>query len=311
MIGRQLAQLLGHLPGGGHDRSPVVEHGLRAGGPHVVRGDRRVLVDELEVLGLHAQLVGGELAQSHHRAGAALLGAGDDLAGTITVDLDVGARRHREARPPADGHTDRLVVRQRLPVAGGGGGHLDALLQPDLAVGLPARSDGSGVDGVASAELDRVHPDGLGDLVGVRLERPAALRRGGRAHRTGRLVVRVREMGLDVDVRHLVGPGDVHRRQLGEEARVGRVGAVVDDDLRPSAGDRAVARDAGLDLDDHALAAAVGREELFLPAEDQLHRALGDSGERGDVRLVVEPALAPEPAAEVGHDDAHAVGRQF
>ena len=88
----QLLELLGDLPGGGDHGAPVVEQGLRAGGAHVVGGDAGVLVDELEVLGLHAELVGDQLAQRHHGAGAALLCAGDDLPAAVAVDLHVRAR---------------------------------------------------------------------------------------------------------------------------------------------------------------------------------------------------------------------------
>ncbi|TPW13503.1 MAG: hypothetical protein FD127_1972, partial [Acidimicrobiaceae bacterium] len=174
-IGGELAQLLGHLAGGCHHRAPVVEQRLRTSGAHVVRGHRRVLVHELEARLVHAQLLGGELAQGHHRAGAALLGAGDDLPGAVSIDLHVGARWHREARPPTDGDSDRLVVGELGSVPGRRGRGLDALLQTDLTVGLAAGALDPGVDRIASPELDGIESGCFGHLVGVRFECPARL----------------------------------------------------------------------------------------------------------------------------------------
>ena len=83
--------------GGGDDGAAVVDERLRAGRAHVPRAGVGVLVDEREVLGLHAELVGRQHRQRHDRAGAALLRARDDHARAVAVELDVGARGHREA----------------------------------------------------------------------------------------------------------------------------------------------------------------------------------------------------------------------
>jgi hypothetical protein len=48
----------------------------------------------------------------------------------------------------------------------------------------------------------------------------------------------------------------------------------------------------------------IGREELLAAREDEPHGPVGGPGERGDVGLVVELALAAEPAAQVRDDDA-------
>ncbi len=72
----------------------------------------------------------------------------------------------------------------------------------------------------------------------------------------------------------------------------------------------AVVADTGGDVDHHALAPAVGSDELLAAGEDQPDRSLGRLGQGGDVRLVVEAALATEATTEVRDDDAHAVGRQ-
>ena len=101
---------------------------------------------------------------------------------------------------------------------------------------------------------------------------------------------------------------DVHRGELGEERRVGRVGAVVDDQVPAAGRDRAVLLHAALDLDDHALAALVGSGELLAAREQEANGTPGLARQDGDVRLVVEAALAAEAAAQHRHDDAHLAG---
>ena len=116
---------------------------------------------------MHTEFIGGELAKGHHRPRAALLGAGDDLTASVAVDLHHGPTGSAEARPPADCHADGFVVGQGLAVASRGRGRGDALLHADFAVDLSTRPDETGIDGVEAAEVDRVHAEGLGDLVGV------------------------------------------------------------------------------------------------------------------------------------------------
>ena len=113
-------------------------------------------------------------------------------------------------------------------------------------------------------------------------------------------MVGVDEMAFDVQVGDAIRAGHMHRRQLREEATVGGVGAVVDGDPCLAGGDGAVVAHTGGDVDHHALAPPIGREELFATREDETHRPLGGPGERGDVGLVVEAALAAETTAEVG-----------
>ena len=122
-----------------------------------------VLVGDREVVGPHAELLGGEDRQGHHGAGAVLLGAGHDPSAAVGFDPDEGARRAGRAEPPAGRDADRLVRPER-PV---GVDPLDRGLQRlDRAVALVAlagRALVAVVDEVAPPELDRVEPDAGGD----------------------------------------------------------------------------------------------------------------------------------------------------
>ena len=110
------------------------------------------------------------------------------------------------------------------------------------------------------------------------LERPAHLRRRRGADRGRRLVVRVVEGRLDVDVLDLVRAERVHRRHLREEAALAAVGALVEDEPAAAGDERAVRARAGLELDHHALAPVADRDELLAPREDELHRAAARRG---------------------------------
>ena len=58
--------------------------------PGVVRRRRRVLIDDGEVLGLHAQDLGGKDRHGHDCARTVFLSARDDGARAVAVELDVG-----------------------------------------------------------------------------------------------------------------------------------------------------------------------------------------------------------------------------
>ena len=103
----------------------------------------------------------------------------------------------------------------------------------------------------------------------------------------------------------------MHGRHLGEELAVGHVGAAVEEHVGAAGQDRAVGAQPGGQVDDHALASTVGRQEFFAAGEDESDRTTGGSGERSDVGFVVEAALAAEATAEVRHDDAHLVRWQL
>ena len=89
----------------------------------------------------------------------------------------------------------------------------------------------------------------------------------------------------------------MHCGQLRKEGRIGGVGAVVDGDPSGAGHERAVGLHPGGDVDDHPFAATIRRNHLLLPRKDELHGATGRLGERSDVGLEVEPALASETPA--------------
>ena len=186
------------------------------------------------------ELLGDEDRQRHHRARAVLLGAGDDRAGAVAVELHVGARAGAEARPPAARDADRLVVGQLLAVADQLDGALERLLHPELLEDLPGRALGALLDQGAPAQLDGIQVERAGELVHVLLERPAHLRRGRGADRARRLVVRVVQRRLDVDVLDLVRAAGVHRGHLREEAALAAVGALVEHEPAAARDERAV-----------------------------------------------------------------------
>ena len=91
-LGRHFEEAgLDHV-GSGHDSTTVVEGRLRTGGTHVVRASLGVLIDDREVLGLHAENVGGKARKRHHGARSTLHCAGHDRRGPVTVELDVRTR---------------------------------------------------------------------------------------------------------------------------------------------------------------------------------------------------------------------------
>ncbi len=97
----------------------------------------------------------------------------------------------------------------------------------------------------------------------------------------------------------------MHRRHLREEAALAAVGAAVEDEAAAAGHEAAVTPGARLELDHHPLTAVVGRDELLLAREDELHGPAGRARECGHVALEVEVALGAEAAAEQRDDDAH------
>ncbi len=156
---------------------------------------------------------------------------------------------------------------------------------------------------VATAQLDRVDLELAGDLVHVLLEGPGDGRRARGADGARGLGVRVHAQAEEVDVRDAVRPREEHHGELGDQRLVGRVGPVLRHHAAAAGDDRPVAHDAGLELDDHRLAAMVRCQEFLASREDDLDGPAGGTGERRDLGLEMALALGPEAAAHVGHRD--------
>ena len=184
---------------------------------------------------------------------------GHDRARAVGVQLHVGARGGGERRPPPAGDPDRLVVgeiavgRDQLDRAIKRLAHGD---QPEDLTGRPS----SPCTSVRRRSSTRSRSRRLGELVHVLLDRvkPAAPSARGSSRR---LVVRVRERRLDVDVLDHVRAYGVHRRHLREEtALAAAVSAAVEDASRPRRATRRRRAGARLELDDHPRGGGRGRQ---------------------------------------------------
>ena len=179
-LGAELEQTIANLAGRGDDRAAGVERGLAAARAHVPDGRVGVLVEDRDLVGLQAELVGGQQSEAHDRAGAVLLRARHHGRRAVPVELDGGVRGDRKAEPPAAGEPDALSVRSLVP-ANQLGCLLDALLHADRVEDLAGRALVAGDGDVAEPKLERVDAERSGDLVGVLLDGPADLRAGRRA----------------------------------------------------------------------------------------------------------------------------------
>ena len=300
---RGVQELVPHVGRRGQDRAAGVERGLRPARAHVpVRGGG-VLVQEREVLGIHAELFGHERRHGHHRTAPVLLRPGHDRPAAVAVQMDVGTGGARHGGPPADRHADRLVLREVALVADHLDRALEGLSDADLVEDLACRTLGALLDQRPSAELHRVDAQLPRQLVHVLLQAPTHLGGGGSPDRARGLLVRVVEERLDEDVLDLVRAARVHRGHLPQEPALAAVRALVQDEPRLARHQAPVVRRAGLELHHDPLATLRDRPELLLAGEDQLHRAPRGARERGDLRLEMQIALGPEPPAQERDDD--------
>ena len=261
---------------------------------HEVLRERRVEDDALLELHFLAQ----RRAEAHEQAAVDLRGevggvedgaALEDFARAADGDLalldgDLDARGDARSLLGAAGeaHADGGVF---LPAAAGpvealGGGFQD---------GAEAR-----VVQVGEAELERVAAGGGGELVHEGLAGEVVGRRG--------------EGAVGADPQGRIGRHELRLGVAGAVRRGDRGAAGVDVDVEPG-GERPRGIEAGLEVDDGG-GAEVGPGEFLTARPADEDGLAGGAGEaRGlDARLGGVPAA--EPAAEVGHDDAHVAGVQ-
>ena len=156
---------------------------------------------------------------------------------------------------------------------------------------------------VAQAELDRIGADGERELLHVRVDREDRLRRDRGAVGGDARLVREHLESLDVEVRP-----QVEARQ--EDAATASTAPENAPDSRmasaSSAHERAVALDAGLQLDDDLRRRHAGLQ-LLAAGHDVAHRPAGGARQdRGD-RLAERADLAAEAAAALHRDHLDAV----
>ncbi len=157
----------------------------------------------------------------------------------------------------------------------------------------------AGGEGVAQPQLERVHPQRLGEPVHLRLMPEARLHRAEAPHGAARRVVRPGDVRLDEHVAAPVGPdGEVRGVGHHRGARRG-VGAAVEhhagtDSDQVPVGCRLVAVPHPRRVTVHVA------DEALLPVVDHLHRATGGQGEQAQVDLQRDVLPRPEGAPDAG-----------
>ena len=204
----------------------------------------------------------------------------------------------------------RVAARRRralfpLRAAFGGFQHAQIADRFELLLGVGLRAVAHRID---AADFERIEPEPLGADIEMGFGRELRLQRAERPEGAGRRVVGVDAVGIDLQVRNVVGPG-AEDRGLAHHA-FGRqpVGAAVADHLQRDRLDAAVARQA------HPQRGARGmalrrRRDRFLAGEDQPHRPPRLHRHQGQHALIDHVFLAAEAAADRRHDEAHLVDR--
>ena len=107
---------LPHLCRSVHDRGAGILHGMAAGGVALIRGQRRVCGDELDVIELDVELFRGNLHERRLDALAELGFAGEYGDRAVRVDADPGVEVRRLLRLPGSGGAGAGVGRDAASV---------------------------------------------------------------------------------------------------------------------------------------------------------------------------------------------------
>ena len=160
-------------------------------------------------------------------------------------------------------------------------------------------------------QLRRIHPQLLGDLVEVHLEREPRLRRAVAPLRTTRWLVRERSCALKLVTWNVIGDGLQRPRVVRARDAVGAVPTAVQQRLEVHRRDRPVPFHAGFHPHERRMAPAVTVKDL-LAGEGDLHRPPREDRELRHHDLVTERvALAAEAAAVGRGDDADLGGGEL
>ena len=195
-------------------------------------------------------------------------------------------------------------ARRRL-VAGALAHGVDRLGELDLGDDLLAhREPVAAAQGVPLADLARVEPQPLRELVHLRLIAQDHLHPAEPTERRRGRVVRVGGGGTDARMLQAVGTARVHRRVEQHERREVRVRPGVGDDPDVLREDRAVVRGGG--AVGHVVAVPLrAREQRLVAGPLHAHGPARVGNRQREVRLDGHVLLAAEPAAHVRRDHAH------
>ena len=187
----------------------------------------------------------------------------------------------------------------------------DAFGEADRADLEPVRGERIGLRHHSQAQLGGVHAELLGDLVELDLLAEARLRRAVAALGSARRLVGEDARRFEAVARQLIGHGLERAGVEGARDAVRTVAAAIDERLQVHAGELAVLGDAGAELHQHRMAAAVHIED-FLAVEADLHRpAEQHRGFRRHHLVIAHVALAAEAAAIGRCDDPDVRGRHL
>ena len=152
--------------------------------------------------------------------------------------------------------------------------------------------------GVEDAEFERVHADGVGELVHLAFQREVERGDAEAAHRRRRRPVGEDAINVGVDVRDGVRPRNMSRAFHHRVARQPGIRAAVEIGPHLPRHDAAVAHDAVLDVD--ALGAARRAElHLLVTAETVADRRAGERAARMQSGSVRVSTLPPKPPPTV------------
>ena len=321
-----------HLAGARH-RAARHDDAARGVGAGRIRREAGIAVDDRDVLRVDAQDLARHLGEGGFHPLAVRLHADPELQPAVRRQFGAGllvARHHlhapaREHRGPvrglldiaAEAEPDQPAVRLVPGLALAHRGDVDHLRGPGDGPGMIARIErlpgdvgvghGRGRDHVDHPDLVRLAPDRARHRVDQHLHRegdagPRHAAIGNQRGLVGDHRPGLHAIGLDRVRPRQVAAG--HRRFQAVGEGVDRIGPGIDGHLAFEAEDPAVC--IGVRGDDVVVLAAVGvGDQMLAPVGDPARRAAElHRVPAGDELLRLDIGLEPEPAADVGGDDA-------
>ncbi len=329
------AQLVAQYPAGARHRPARHHHAARREGAEAEGGALGVAVTHRDPRRVDAEFLGGDLRQRRFQTLAVRLDADHQHDAAIRQDTRSAALETRNDRGAAGGEFGS-AVRGLL----GKSGEPDADKPPIGLTAMLARADPWHVQQLGAQphalriiaaveahaadrrerhlfgahQIEEPHVVGLmpgrpGDLVDQPLDHKARPRTADPAIRAERRLVRRHRMVFRAVVRDRVRPRQRARHHPGFMIRP----------LRPQPVSAGIDGDLGVNAEDMALPVGVGRDlvvviagmrrsqQMLVTVLDPAHRVIELQCQcRQDDFFRVEPGLGPEPAADIGRDDADA-----